>query len=157
MKNDEIFNLLLQKENETLKKLSKNKLEGDDLMNSLVQVLELQRERILFLEEENLTINNKNKDLEIKLKDLEFKLSSRNISSSCSITYNNQSNYIDNKNNKLDLNNIRSFTNFNGLGNSVNFNSSNFNFYNNRNVDSISNNSRPNSKKKVLTPIYKNK
>ena len=51
MNNENILQKVLQKENETLKKMTKNKLESSDTLNSLVGVLELQRDRISFLEE----------------------------------------------------------------------------------------------------------
>jgi hypothetical protein len=49
--NINILEKILQKENETLKRISKDKLSSNDTLSSLLQVLELQRERINCLEE----------------------------------------------------------------------------------------------------------
>jgi hypothetical protein len=48
---ENILNKVLQKENETLKRMSKDKVEGNYTLSSLLQVLEMQRERINCLEE----------------------------------------------------------------------------------------------------------
>ncbi len=48
---ENILNKVLQKENETLKRMSKDKVEGNHTLSSLLQVLEMQRERINCLEE----------------------------------------------------------------------------------------------------------
>ena len=48
---ENILNKILQKENETLKRMSKDKVEGNHTLGSLLQVLEMQRERINCLEE----------------------------------------------------------------------------------------------------------
>ena len=46
-----LFQNLLQKENQTLKSFGKNKIDQNATLSSLISVLELQRERISYLEE----------------------------------------------------------------------------------------------------------
>lgn len=51
MNNNDNLLRILQKENEVLKNLNKNKLNVNETCNSLIIVLQIQRERIQLLEE----------------------------------------------------------------------------------------------------------
>ena len=53
--NNDILQKILIKENETLKRVSKNKIEANETFGSLMSVLEMQRERIAILEEGKLS------------------------------------------------------------------------------------------------------
>lgn len=57
--NDKVFQLL-QKENEALRKVVKEKIVNNDTLNTLMDLLEIQRDRINFLEEgkDNLNISS---------------------------------------------------------------------------------------------------
>lgn len=89
--NQENFDIMkfLNKENEILKKFKNEKINENETLNSLLIILQLQRERISFLEEgityellqllENKNLTKEKFQLEEKLRMMEFKIPSVNI------------------------------------------------------------------------------
>jgi hypothetical protein len=84
-KTDNILKLL-QKENETLKKIIKEKHIENESFQALLTILELQREQINYLEDgmfinylsiENVMLQNTNEQLKEKMKDLQFKANAK--------------------------------------------------------------------------------